>query len=78
MPHLQKSLTLSLISNHRQYAKAKIAVALKDFQQSGDDVRVDAAVNGLRPTGIEYDARTLRVVAEANGAVNVAVTQLPK
>ena len=44
----------------------------------GDDVRVDAAVNGLRLTGIEYDARTLRVVAEANGAVNVAVTQLPR
>jgi Domain of unknown function (DUF4403) len=59
-------------------AKAKIAVALKDFQQSGDDVRVDTAVNGLRLTGIEYDARTLRVVAEPNGAVKVAVTQLPR
>jgi hypothetical protein len=41
-------------------------------------VRVDTAVNGLRLTGIEYDARTLRVVAEANGAVKVAVTQLPR
>jgi hypothetical protein len=30
-----------------------------------EGVRVDAAVNGLRLTGIEFDARTLRVIAEA-------------
>jgi hypothetical protein len=59
-------------------AKAKIGAALKDFQQVGDGVRVDAAVNGLRLTGIEFDARTLRLIAEANGAVKVAVTRLPK
>jgi hypothetical protein len=35
-------------------------------------------VNGLRLTGIEFDARTLRVIAEATGAVRVAVTQLPR
>ena len=41
-------------------------------------MRVDASVNGLRLTGIEFDANTLRVIAEANGAVKVAVTQLPR
>ena len=59
--------------------RAKIAAALREFQQGGSNgVRVDASVNGLRLTGIEFDANTLRVIAEANGAVKVAVTQLPR
>ena len=41
-------------------------------------VRVDTAVNGLRLTGIEFDTKTLRVIAEANGTVKIAVTQLPR
>jgi hypothetical protein len=35
-------------------------------------------VTGLRLIGIEFDAKTLRVIAEANGTVKVAVSQLPK
>ena len=41
-------------------------------------MQVDTTVQALRLTGIEFDARTLRVIAEANGTVRVAVTQLPK
>ena len=48
-----------------------------EFQQVGNGVRVDASVNAVRLTGIEFDANTLRVVAEANGSVKVAVSQLP-
>ncbi len=44
----------------------------------GDGVRVDAAVDRLRLTGIEFDAHTLRVIAEADGAVKVAMTQSPR
>jgi hypothetical protein len=43
---------------------------------SGNGMRVDAAVNGLRLTGIEFDTHTLRVIAEASGAVKVAVSKL--
>ena len=81
MPYLQKALTDRAMVDLKPFindAKTKIAAALKDFQQVGDGVRVDAAVNGLRLTGIDFDARTLRVIAEANGAVKVAVTQLPR
>ena len=59
-------------------AKAKIAQALGEFQDVGEGVRVDASVSGVRLTGIEFDARTMRIVAEANGNVRVAVTQLPQ
>ena len=40
-------------------------------------MRVDAAVTGLRLVGIEFDAKTLRVIAEADGTVRVAVSALP-
>ncbi len=39
-------------------------------------MRVDAAVTALRLVGIEFDAKTLRVIAEADGTVQVAVTSL--
>ena len=55
-----------------------VSGAVLVVQQAGNGVRVETAVTGLRLTGIEFDAKTLRVVAEANGTVKVAVTQLPK
>src|SRR5262245_50051659 len=82
MPYLQKALAEKAVLDLKPFAndtRAKIAAALKEFQQSGSSgVRVDAAVNGLRLTGIEFDSRTLRVIAEATGTVKVAVTQLPR
>ena len=35
-----------------------------------------AAVTGLRLAGVEFDAKTLRVIAEADGTVRVTVTKL--
>ena len=82
MPYLQKAVAEKAVLDLKPFAndtRAKIAAALKEFQQSGDSgVRVDTTVSGLRLTGIEFDARTLRVIAEATGAVKVAVTQLPR
>ena len=81
IPHMQKALADKTQLDLKPFAndaKRKIAAALKEFQQVGDGVQVDANVTGLRLTGIEFDARTLRVIAEANGNVRVAVTQLPR
>jgi Domain of unknown function (DUF4403) len=82
MPFLQKALADKAVLDLKPFAndaKGKIAAALKEFQQSaGSGVRVDTSVSGLRLTGIEFDARTLRVIAEATGAVKVAVSQLPR
>ncbi len=58
-------------------AKIKVGAALAEFRECGKHVRVDAVVNGLRLVGIQFDARTLRVIAEANGTINVAVRKLP-
>ena len=58
-------------------ARTSIEAAISDFRKSADGVRVDAAVTDLRLVGIEFDAKTLRVIAEADGTVGVAVTKLP-
>jgi Domain of unknown function (DUF4403) len=58
-------------------ARKSIEAAIVDFRKSADGVRVDAAVTDLRLVGIEFDAKTLRVIAEADGTVRVAVTVLP-
>lgn len=81
MPYVQKALSDRAVVDLKPFAndaRAKLAAALKDFQQVGDGVRVDAAIDRLRLTGIEFDAHTLRVIAEADGAVKVAVTHLPR
>src|SRR5215468_10449839 len=57
-------------------ARNSIDAAITDFRKSADGVNVDAAVTDLRLVGIEFDAKTLRVIAEADGTVKVAVTKL--
>ena len=59
-------------------ARKKIASILADFRDTQPGVRVDAAVNDLRLTGIDFGARTLRVTAAAAGTVKVAVSKLPR
>ena len=57
-------------------ARKSIEAAIADFRKSADGVSVDAAVTDLRLVDIEFDAKTLRVIAEADGMVKVAVTKL--
>jgi hypothetical protein len=80
VPYLEKSLaenaTVDLVPLTAN-ARKSIETALADFRKSVDGVRVDAAVTDLRLVGVEFDAKTLRVIAEADGTVQVAVTKLP-
>jgi hypothetical protein len=58
-------------------ARASIEKAIAEFRSRGQGVQVDAAVTELRLAGIEYDAKTLRIIAEAEGTAKVAISQLP-
>jgi hypothetical protein len=58
-------------------ARKSIAAAIADFQKTASGVRVDASVADLRLVGIEFDSKTLRVIAEADGTARVAVSALP-
>jgi hypothetical protein len=79
VPYLEKALAenavldlVPLAANARQ----SIERAIADFRKNADGVNVEAAVTDLRLAGVEFDARTLRVIAEAEGTVRVTVTKL--
>ncbi len=79
MPHLQQTLADKAVIDLKPFAtnaQKKIAAAIADFQKNEDGVRVTADINSLRLAGIAFDSKTLRVVAEANGSINVFVTTL--
>ncbi|MFN3657400.1 MAG: DUF4403 family protein [Pseudolabrys sp.] len=80
IPYLQQAIADNAVIDLKPFtadARQKIAAALADFTKAGNGVKVDATVDALRLTGIAFDAKTLRVFAEADGTAKVAVTQLP-
>jgi hypothetical protein len=80
MPHLQKALSEKATIDLKPFAanaQKKIAAAISDYQKNEDGVRVSAEITSLRLADIAFDSKTLRVIAEAQGAINVAITALP-
>jgi hypothetical protein len=79
MPYLQKTLAEKAVIDLKPFAanaQKKIADAIADFQKNEDGVRVAAEITSLRLADIAFDSKTLRVTAEADGAINVFVTAL--
>ena len=79
VPYLEKALAENAVIDLvplAANARKSVEAAISDFRKSADGVRVDAAVTDLRLVGIAFDAKTLRVIAEADGTVAVAVTKL--
>jgi len=80
MPHLQQALAEKTTVDLKPFAtnaQKKIAAAISDFQKNEDGVRVAAEITSLRLADIAFDSKTLRVIAEAEGAINVYITALP-
>ncbi|MGE0037015.1 MAG: DUF4403 family protein [Xanthobacteraceae bacterium] len=79
-PYLEKAVADNATIDLKpfvQSARQSLEAAIAEMRQTAGGVRVDAAVTALRLVGIAFDARTLRVIAEADGTVRVAVTALP-
>jgi Domain of unknown function (DUF4403) len=80
MPHLQKALADKATVDLKPFltnAQKKVATAISDLQKNEDGVRVAAEITSLTLADIAFDSRTLRVIAEAAGTINVAITALP-
>lgn len=80
MPFMQTALAESATIDLKPFAaeaREKIAAAMADLRKSEQGIKVDANVTAVRLAEIAYDSKTLRIVAEADGVINVAVTQLP-
>ena len=81
MPYLQTALADNAVIDLKPFAanaQQSIGAALAEFREAEPGVQVDAAVTGLRLVDIAYDAKILRIVAEAQGTVQAAVTALPR
>jgi len=77
MPHLQKALAEKATVDLKPFAtnaQKKIAAVIADFQKNEDGIRVAAEITKLRLADIAFDSKTLRVIAEAEGTINVYVT----
>ena len=57
-------------------AKTRIAAAIGGLAAQSPGMRANLTVDDLRLAGIAYDDRTLRILAEADGTVNVAISSL--
>jgi Domain of unknown function (DUF4403) len=80
VPYLERTLAENAVLDLAPLAanaRKSIETAIADFRQNTPGVRVEAAVLELRLSEIEFDAKTLRVIAEADGTVRVAITRLP-
>ncbi len=80
IPYLQRALEQRATIDLKAFAanaQQKIASIVSDFRKNGQGIRVEAAVASLTLVGIEFDSNTLRVIAEADGTINVNVTSLP-
>ena len=79
IPYLQKALADNAVVDLKPFtanAQQSIQAAIADFRAPVDGVEVEAAVNGLRLIGIEFDSKTLRVVTEAQGTARSIVRKI--
>jgi hypothetical protein len=79
LPYLKPMLAEKAVIDLKPFsadARKKIEAVLSEFQKTTTGVRIDTKINDLRLVGIAFDSKILRVVAEADGNVNVAVTSL--
>jgi hypothetical protein len=79
LPYLQDAVAQNAVIDLKPLlanARANVASAVSEFRQARDGVRVEAQITDLRLADIAFDARTLRIVAEAEGTATVDITSL--
>jgi Domain of unknown function (DUF4403) len=79
VPYLQSTLTDKAVIDLKPFAtsaKQQLAAAVGSLARQAPGLSASATVNDLRLTGIAYDNKTLRIIANATGVVNVAISSL--
>jgi hypothetical protein len=78
-PLLQKTLADEAVIDLKPFAadaKTRIGAAVGALAAQSPGLSANVTVDNLQLAGIAYDDHTLRVLAQANGAVNVAISSL--
>jgi hypothetical protein len=60
----------------RHGRQKRIGAAVGDFAAQSDGLKAAVDVTDLRLVGVAYDAKTLRLIGDAKGTVNVAISKL--
>jgi hypothetical protein len=79
IPYLEKALAENAVVDlvpAADNARESIKAAVAEFRKRTDSVQVDAEVVDLRLVDLAFDAKTLRVIAEAEGTVRAAIMKL--
>ena len=80
IPYLQRALEQRATIDLKTFAanaQQKISAIVSDFRKNDEGIRVEASVSSVRLGSIAFDSSTLRIIAEAEGSISVAVTSLP-
>jgi Domain of unknown function (DUF4403) len=79
VPYLQRALAEQAVIDLKPFAedaKKHLAVAAAEFAGQARGVTSDITINDLRLLGIAFDDKNLRVITDAKGNVNVAISSL--
>ncbi len=79
VPYLQNTLADKAVIDLKPFAadaRKQMAAAVTSFAAQGNGMTAKVAIDDLRLTGVAYDDKTLRVIADVNGAVSVAISSL--
>jgi len=79
IPYLKDALAHNAVIDLKPLAanaRNNIGAAMADFRTVAAGVRADVNITDLRLLDIEFDAKTLRVIAQAEGNATVAVSSL--
>jgi Domain of unknown function (DUF4403) len=80
LPYVERTLKENAAVDLRPLAadaRKNIEAAIAEFEKSSEGVRVDVDAIDLRLDAVEFDSKTLRVIAEADGTLRVSITSLP-
>ena len=81
IPYLEKAVADNAVIDLKPFAanaQTQISAMVRDLQKNQNNAQVRADIASLRLSEIAFDSNKLRVIAEANGAVKVTLTDLPR
>ena len=78
-PYMQKVITenaeIDLASTIAD-ARKNIEVAIAEFRQQQNDVQLDAQVVDVSLAGVQFDAKTLRIITSSEGTIRIEIMRL--
>jgi hypothetical protein len=80
MPRLRQTLADKAVPDLKPFAtnaQKTVAVAISNFRKTEDGVRIASEITSVELAYIAFDSKRQRVIAEAEGSLNVFETALP-